>query len=228
MITAIAIDDEPLALEIIRTFSKQTGFIDLKKTFTGTREAMEYVKEQPVELMFLDIHMPGMSGIDFYKAAGQNAMVIFTTAFSEYALEGFNVSAIDYLLKPFKYARFLQACEKAREYKAYLQNKETSDNFLYIRADYTMHKIDFADIQYIEGMDNYIKFHLLNAKPILARMSMKTITEKLPEQDFIRVHRSYIVPVKKITSIKNKVISIGQVEIPVGLNYADKVSGLFS
>ena len=228
MIKTIAIDDEPLALEIIKAFCKKTPFLDLKKTFTGPAEAMEFVKSNPVDLMFLDVNMPGMSGLDFYKAAGKNAMAIFTTSHSEYALEGFNVSAVDYLLKPFKYARFLQAAERAREYMAYLHNKDASPQHLYIRADYIMHKIDIADIIYIEGMDNYIKLHLAGHKPVIARMSMKAISEKLPEQDFVRVHRSYIVSSKKITGVRNKTVFIGETEIPVGLNYAEKLTALFS
>lgn len=228
MITAIALDDEPLALEIIKAFCGRIDFLDLKRTFTSPTEAMTYLKDNPVDLMLLDINMPGITGIEFFKAAGNESLVIFTTAYSEYAVEGFNISATDYLLKPFKFTRFLQAVEKAREHINYLNSNAPATQYLYIRADYSTQKILIDDIQYIEGMDNYIKLHLADKKPILARMSMKTIAEKLPEPSFIRVHRSYIIPLNKITAVKNKMIYMGETEIPIGLNYYDNFMSFFN
>ncbi len=228
MITAIAIDDEPLALEIIKTFCEKVDYISLKLMFTSTVEAQEYLKSNPTDLLFLDINMPGISGIDFFKAYGQNSMVIFTTAYSEYAVEGFNINAIDYLLKPFKFSRFMQAVEKAKDHLSHVSNTDVSSQYLYIRADYSLQKIAFSDIFYIEGMDNYVKLHLIGKKPILVRMSMKTMVEKLPEGDFIRVHRSFIVSTKHITSVKQKSVYLEKLEIPIGLNYADNVATFFS
>ncbi|MBS1772225.1 MAG: response regulator transcription factor [Bacteroidetes bacterium] len=228
MITAIAVDDEPLALEVINTFCKEVDFIELQKTFTETAEALKYIKKYPVDLLFLDIKMPAMSGIDFYKSIFQNTMVIFTTAYTEYAVEGFNLSAVDYLLKPFEQGRFMQAVEKARDYYNYKNSSASSENkYLYIRADYSLVKLALDDILYIEGLDNYLKIHLVNAKPVIARMSMKSMADKLPEKNFVRVHRSYIVPLDRIIMFRNKTIYVGAAEIPVGTSYMDVVQQLF-
>lgn len=228
MINAIAIDDEPLALNVIKAFCYNLDFIDLKATFTETSEALKYLRNYPVDLLFLDIKMPAMSGIDFYKSVPHKTMVIFTTAYSEYAVDGFNLSAIDYLLKPFENERFLQAVNKANEYYKYLNKQEISSNqYLFVRADYSLVKIALSDIIYIEGLDNYLKIHLLNNKPIIARMSMKAVMDKLPENDFLRVHRSYIVSFGKVNFVRNKIIHIADVEIPIGTNYNDAVAGRF-
>ncbi len=228
MITAIAIDDEPLALDIISTFCRKIEYIDLKQTFTETGEAFEYLKTDPVDLLFLDINMPFLSGIDFYKKVGKDTMVIFTTAYSKYAVEGFNLNAADYLLKPFDFQRFLQAVEKAREYHNYLNVKEkTEHKYLFVRLDYSLVKITIADILYVEGLDNYIKFHFDNEKPLLIRMSMKAVMEKLPIDNFVRVHRSFIIPMSKATAFRNKTIYLKEKEIPVGTNYIEQVTALF-
>jgi len=226
--TAIAVDDEPLALEVIKAFCSRVDFIDLKKAFTETGEALEYIAKEPVDLLFLDINMPSMTGIEFYKQAPKSTMVIFTTAFSEYAIEGFNLSAIDYLLKPFSFARFVAASEKAKEYHAFMHQKDTAvQQYLFVRVDYSMMKIAIADISYIEGLDNYVKLHFDNGKSQLVRMSMKAITEKLPDNEFLRVHRSYIVPLSRVSSVRNKIIHLGKTEIPVGTNYVEEVSKRF-
>lgn len=228
MIKAIAIDDEPLALVIIETFCSRTDFIQLEKTFTDTVEAQKYLRKYPVDLMFLDINMPAMSGLDFYKAVPQQTMVIFTTAYSEYAVEGFNLSAVDYLLKPFDFDRFLQAVNKVKDYKNVMNSKEESEKHLFIRSDYSLMKIDISEIAYIEGLDNYIKLHFkTDKKPILTRMSMKAMEEKLSPKQFMRVHRSFIVPLDDVLSVRNKVIFLGNKEIPIGTNYIDKVYAFF-
>lgn len=228
MINAIAIDDEPLALNVIKAFCYNLDFIDLKATFTETSEALKYLRNYPVDLLLLDIKMPAMSGIDFYKSVPHKTMVIFTTAYSEYAVDGFNLSAIDYLLKPFENERFLQAVNKANEYYKYLNKQEISTNqYLFVRADYSLVKIALSDIIYIEGLDNYLKIHLQNSKPIIARMSMKAVMDKLPEKDFLRVHRSYIVSFGKVNYVRNKIIHITDAEIPVGTNYNDTVAERF-
>jgi DNA-binding LytR/AlgR family response regulator len=228
MITAIAIDDEPPALKVIEAFCKEFGFMDLQKTFTRTDEAANYLKKFPVDLLFLDIQMPSISGIDFYKNVAQHTMVIFTTAYSEYAVEGFSLSAIDYLLKPFTKERFGQAVQKANDYAGYLrQSHKHIADFVFIRADYTLHKIAFNDIIFIEGLDDYIKIQLENNKPIVARMTMKAIMEKLPEQHFIRVHRSFIVAIKRVLQVRNKVIYLGDVRINIGQSYEAAVAEKF-
>jgi DNA-binding LytR/AlgR family response regulator len=222
MIKATAIDDEPPALKVIEHFCGRTEDILLEKTFTMPAEALKHLRKFPVDLLFLDIQMPSVNGIDFYKSVKQDTMVIFTTAFSEYAVEGFNVSAVDYLLKPFTFARFQQAAAKATDYYNYKKQGNTeTPKYLFIRADYSLLKIALTDIVYIEGLDDYIKLHLINSQPVVARMTMKAILEKLPANDFIRVHRSYIVPFNRIESYRNKLITIAGEEIPTGSSYEE-------
>jgi len=226
MITAIAIDDEPLALKIVSHFCGQINFIDLQKTFTKTDDALQYLEKNNIELLFLDIQMPGRTGIDFYKQVGQDVMVIFTTAYTEYAVEGFNVNAVDYLLKPFSFDRFLIAADKAVKEKRMRENVH-GNSHLVVRADYKQHRIDFSDILLIEGLDDYIRIHLKGKTPITARFSMKNIIEKLPDTEFVRVHRSYIIPIRKIKSIFNKTVQIEDFIIPIGDTYKDAVAKYF-
>jgi DNA-binding LytR/AlgR family response regulator len=225
MITAIAIDDEPPALKVVENFCKRVDYIDLKKTFTRPKEALEYLKAHPVDLLFLDIQMPSLTGIDLYRSV-KNTMVIFATAYSEFAVEGFNLNAVDYLLKPFTYERFQQAIEKAKKEQKLL--KESADvPYLFIRADYSLVKIELTDILYIEGLDDYLKIHLGSRKPLVARMTMKNILELIPSGEFVRIHRSYIVPVKRIKAIKNKTVVIPELELPIGNSYEEKFLEIF-
>lgn len=223
MMKAIAIDDEPLALKVIEHFCRQTEAIELEKTFTNTAEALRHLKKFPVDLLFLDIQMPGKNGIDFYRQLDNDIMVIFTTAYSEYAVEGFNVNAVDYLLKPFSFERFLTATDKA--VKETRSRQATGEqNHLLIRADYKLHRIEFDDIILIEGLDDYIRIHLKGKSTITTRISMKSILEKLPATTFLRVHRSYIVPLRKIKTIYNKTIQIDDFVIPIGDTYKDEIN----
>lgn len=218
MLKAIALDDEPLALEVLQNFCDQIEEIHLEKTFTKSEDAFKHLKKYPVDLLFLDINMPSISGIDFYKKLPHKTMVIFTTAYSEYAVEGFNLSAIDYILKPFTFSRFQQAVAKAHsQWK--LQNQNPEQQYLFIRADYSLIKILFSDILFIEGLDDYLKIHIQNQKTVVARMTLKAILEKLPSADFVRVHRSFIVPISKIDKVRNKIIYINDEEIPVSASY---------
>jgi DNA-binding LytR/AlgR family response regulator len=226
MISAIAIDDELPALSLLENFCKRTDFIDLQKTFNKPNEALRYLQQFPADLLFLDINMPSLSGIDLYKIIKQSTMVIFTTAYSEYAVEGFNLNAIDYLLKPFTFERFMQAVNKAKS--AAKQNEEQKEKYLFIRADYSLIKIAIDDILFIEGLDDYLKIHIHNDKPLIARMTLKSILEKLPLADFIRVHRSYVVPFRRIKSVRNKMISIENEEIPIGNSYEENFLKLFN
>lgn len=226
MIHAIAIDDEPLALQVINHFCEKIDFIKLEKTFTKQNEAQKYINNYPVDLIFLDIQMPNKNGIDFYKILEKDIMVIFTTAFSEYAVEGFNLNATDYLLKPFSFERFETAVQKARnEYQ--FRHMTNAQTHLMIRADYKLYRIEFEDIKYIEGLDDYIQIHLENKSKIVARFSMKNIISKLPENLFIRVHRSFIVPIKKVRTIQNKSLFIDDASIPIGDTFKEDVQNLF-
>lgn len=220
MITAIAIDDEPLALKVIETFCDKVDFIRLEKTFTQPNEALKHLKKFPTDLIFVDIHMPSITGINLVKALPHTAMVIFTTAFSEYAATSYELNAIDYLLKPINFKRFQQAVNKAQEYYNYIQKKDQSvEKYIFIRADFSLIKIPLADILYIEGLADYLKIHLKDRKAVVARMTMKDLLEKLPSEDFIRVHRSFILPFNRIQSVRNQIISIPEKEIPIGKTY---------
>ncbi|TDL99550.1 MAG: DNA-binding response regulator [Flavobacteriaceae bacterium] len=214
MITAIALDDELPSLEIIQLFCQRLDFVDLQKTFLKTSLANEYLEQNPVDLIFLDINMPSRNGMDFKRALSQDTMVIFTTAYKEYALESYEVGAVDYLLKPFGFERFKVAVEKAMEHKKMHSTSETG--FLYFKVDHGLVKVFFEEILYIEGLDNYIKIHHTKGKPLVVRMTMVGILEKLPSSQFCRVHRSFIVSLNKITLIKNKTLFLGETQISLG------------
>jgi DNA-binding LytR/AlgR family response regulator len=228
MITAIAIDDEPPALKIIENFCGQQDTVNLIKTFTKPNEALKYLRKYPVDLLFLDIQMPSLSGLNFYKEIEQVSMVIFTTAFSEYAVEGFNLNAIDYLLKPYTFERFMIAVNKARDFHAFAHQKEKStQEYLFIRVDYSLVKVKIADILFIEGLDDYLQIYLADQRKIVPRMTMKNILSKLPAEEFIRVHRSFIVPLKRIQQVRNKMILAGGREIPLGSSYEEDFYKVF-
>jgi len=227
MIRAIAIDDEPLALTIIEHLCMKNADIVIEKTFTSQQDALQYLDKFPVDLMFLDIQMPEKDGISFYKSLEVKPMVIFTTAFDHYAVEGFNVNAVDYLLKPVAYERFETAVEKAKKVKQFNANTN-QDAFILIRADYKLNKIPIKDILFIEGLDDYIQIHIEGKSKIVARMSMKNIMELLPASEFIRIHRSFIVPIRKVTSVQTKQVHIGEREFPVGETYKSNVLSLLT
>jgi DNA-binding LytR/AlgR family response regulator len=228
MINCIAIDDEPPALELLKKYCSQIGYLDLKKTYTRTSEATQYLENFPVDLLFLDIAMPDISGLEYYKSLKESKLVIFTTAFSEYAVEGFTLSAVDYLLKPIKFSRFEQAVIKTRDYLEYLtySNRE-NDNYLFVRSEYKLHKISLSEIRFIEGLDTYIRIFTDNTKSIISHISLKGICERLPQNMFLRVHRSFIVNTKKIISYSNRLINIGDKQIPVGISYEGSVKNFF-
>ncbi|WP_322970187.1 LytTR family DNA-binding domain-containing protein [Faecalibacter sp. LW9] len=223
MIKAIAVDDEPLALMVIENYCARNQHVELVKTFSNLKDAQKYMNQFQIDLLFLDIQISRSNGMDFYKGLEHKVPVIFTTAFSEYAIEGFNVAALDYLLKPIEYERFDEAIQKA--VLIIVDKKLAEDqNFLTIRADYKLNKIPYDEILYLEGLDDYVKIHLNDGKKITARISMKGMQEKLPDHLFLRVHRSYIVPLNKIKSFQNKILSLGEIEIPVGDTYKSIVA----
>jgi len=221
MIKAIALDDELLALKVIENYCNQIPDLQLEKTFHKQSDALKYLNKFPVDLLFLDIQMPQKNGLDFYKSIDQNTKVIFTTAFSEYAVDAFEINAVDYLLKPFSFERFLKAVEKAREI-----SRDSASNTLFIRADYKLHKINFQDILFVEALDDYIKIHLSDGTKITTRLTMKNIQERLHDVNFARIHRSYLVSVHHIKSIANKSVKIEDFVIPVGEKYKDELQKL--
>jgi len=227
MIRCIAIDDEPLALKQIASYIDKTPFLDLIGQFESALQAISFLQDNEVDLMFVDINMPDLSGMDFVKSLNNPPKVIFTTAYSEYALEGFRVDAVDYLLKPIGYSDFLKASEKAKERIQPKAGEKTEvhsdDKFLFIKSEYKILRINLSNIKYIEGMREYVRIHLSNEKPVMALMSMKKMEEFLPNDQFMRVHRSYIVNLAKITTIeRNRIVFDEKVYIPVSEQYKPK------
>jgi DNA-binding LytR/AlgR family response regulator len=224
--TGIAIDDEPLALEVIRNYVADTPLVRLVNTFTDAIQALAFLRIQPVDLIILDIQMPDISGIQLLQSLKQRPMVIFTTAYAEYAVKGFELEAVDYLLKPIKFDRFVSALEKARNLMAMRAAvmPEAADDFLSVKSGYGTVRINFSDILYIEGLDDYIKIHFIDGKrPVLSLMSLKSILEKLPEDRFMRVHRSFIVSLNNVRSVRKKHIFLDALKIPIGETYAEAV-----
>lgn len=227
MIRAIALDDEPLALTILEHLCDKHEDIVLEKTFTVQQDVLLYLDKFPVDLLFLDIQMPEKDGVSFYKSLNTKPLVIFTTAFDHYAIEGFNVNAVDYLLKPIAFERFEQAIDKVKKIKV-LALTANEDAFILIRADYKLNKIYLKDIQYIEGLDDYIQIYIDGKNKIVARMSMKNILEQLPTNDFLRIHRSFIVPANRITSVQAKQVYLNDKEFPIGDTYKNAVLDLLT
>ncbi len=219
MITAIALDDEPLALKMLESFCSKHPEIDLVKTFADPEKAAKYLRKFPVDLIFLDINMPSVSGTDFYQSLQRALPVIFCTAYAEYAVEGFNLKAVDYLLKPYTYERFEQAVSRLKERYVNLGSNNNEDAHFYVRSDYSLVKVVLADILFIESLDDYLKIHLKDSTEIITRMTLVNITRKLPTDRFIRVHRSYVVATENIKSIRNKSISLAGRVIPIGNSY---------
>jgi DNA-binding LytR/AlgR family response regulator len=229
MINAISIDDEPLALTVIQSLCNKNENINLQKTFTQPNEALKHLRKFPADLIFCDIQMPAMTGINLVKSLQQNTMVIFTTAFSEYAVASYELKAIDYLLKPINQKRFNQAIDKAQDYFNYINKKEQSGNAtIFVRSDFSLVKIPLADILYIEGLADYLKIHIKNRKPVMARMPMKEMMERLPSADFIRVHRSFILPFSKIEAVRGNLIFIKDQSFPIGRTYTEEFFSRYS
>ncbi len=226
MILCIAIDDEPLALKQIAGYIDKTPFLDLIAHFESALQAISFLQKNEADLMFVDINMPDLSGMDFVKSLNNPPKVIFTTAYSEYALEGFRVDAIDYLLKPIGYSEFLKAAEKANE-RIHLKEGENAevhgnDKFLFIKSEYKILRINLSDIKYIESMREYVRIHSTNEKPVMALMRMKKLEEFLPKTNFMRVHRSFIVNLDKITTVeRNRIVFDKNIYIPVSQQYKE-------
>ena len=224
MIRALALDDEPPALQVLSNFCANTEGVTLLQTFTRPRELLDYLAQHPVDLLFLDINMPTVNGLSFYKSIPQKIPVIFTTAYSEYAVESYEVNAVDYLLKPYALNRFQQAIDKVKS-TLYFTPSDQNHNVLEsqhltLRVEYSLVKVNFKDILYIEALDNYLKVQLVNQDRLITRMTIKAICEKLPAKQFIRVHRSFIVALEHIEGVRNRIITLknGQ-SIPLGRYY---------
>jgi len=228
MLKAIAIDDEPIALEVVKSLSSKIAFIELLDCFTNAFEAIDFLQKEKVDLIFLDIKMPDISGIDFLKSLSHPPMIIFTTAYSEHAVQSFELDAIDYLLKPFSLSRFLKACNKANEQLLFRNKIATAlpePSAIFIKSGYEQIKVEPADILYVESSGNYMQFVLDNRK-IASRLTMSEVEALLPALDFIRIHRSYIVSKKQIQKMDRKSIWIKQTELPIGAAYVLEIEKL--
>lgn len=223
----IAIDDEPLALRLVSDYVSKTPFLELVGSYDNPLDAIEFLDVQPVDLIFADIQMPDLTGIEFARSLGNTPKIIFTTAYEKYAIEGYKLNAIDYLLKPFSYEEFLRAAQKARKLNELETNAtpsiEVNNQFLFLKSEYKIRRINFNDILYIEGLKDYIKVYINGEiKPIISLNSLKSLEQKLPETGFMRVHRSFIVNLNRIGTIEHSRIIFGKTYIPVSDLYKEK------
>ncbi len=232
MIRCLAIDDEPLALELLEDNISKVPFLQLIAACDNAMEAMKVMQQEPIDLLFLDIQMPGLTGLQFIQSMPVPPMIILITAYEKYALEGYNLDVTDYLVKPVSLDRFVKACNKAKLlFDLRTQQKSAGitviPGYFFVNVDYSLVKITVSDIIYIEGLKDYIRIHLKSTqRPIVTRMPMKTIEEQLPASDFIRIHKSYIVSVSFITAIRKSSVFIDNLELPVSDSYRDAVTNL--
>ena len=226
MIRCLAIDDEPLARKKMAAYIEKTPFLELVDTCESAFDALSIIQKQEIDLLFLDINMPDFNGMDFAKSLDKAPRIIFTTAYSEYAIEGYKVDAIDYLLKPIDYPAFLKAANKANQSlnKASTLPEELSfkEDFLFIKSEHKIIKINLKDITYMESMREYVRIHLKNRSPLMTLISMKKLEESVPSDIFMRVHRSFIVNLQSITTIeRNRIVYDEKTYIPVSEQYRE-------
>jgi two-component system LytT family response regulator len=221
MMNCIIVDDEPLARDILEEFAGKVPFLTVKAACKNGFEALEVLQKEKIDLVFLDIQMPDINGIQLYESLSYRPMVIFTTAYSNYAVTGFDLDAVDYLVKPFAFQRFMKAVNKAYEQFSTVRPATPGDarDFMFVKDGTKMVKVAFDDILYLEGMKDYIKLVLKEKKMVLTLMSMQHMMEKLPAEKFVRIHRSYIVPLSKIELVEKNRVVIGGKHLPVGNSY---------
>ena len=230
MIKCIAIDDEPLALQQLKTYISRVGFLDLVEACPSAAKAKEVLDREPVDVMFCDINMPDLRGLDFVRSLADPPMVVFTTAYSEYALEGFKVNAIDYLLKPFGFEEFEKSALKVKAQYDLLRKSEISemdsDDSIFFKTDYKIVRVEVGKIVYVEGMSEYLKIFLEGRKePVIVLLSMRKLDERLPSTHFMRVHKSYLVNLRKISQVsKGQILMTNGVTIPIGDLYRDSLN----
>ncbi len=231
IIKCAIVDDEPLAVEFLASYVKKIPFLELCGKYSNATDALHGIGEEPVDLLFLDIQMPELNGLELSKMVPENTRIVFTTAFNQYAVDGFRVNALDYLLKPISYADFLEASNKALQWFQLVQQNEQQaqaatpapeeeQRSIFVKSEYKLLQIDLDDIRYIEGLKDYVKIYTEQSQhPILSLMNMKAIEQMLPASRFIRVHRSFIVQKSKIREIERNRIVFGDVYIPIGDSY---------
>ena len=230
-INCAIIDDEPLAAELLSSYAAKTPFLNLVGVYNSAVEAIRTLRSEPVDLLFLDIQMPELSGLEFATILPPETLIIFTTAFDRYAIDSYKVNTVDYLLKPIAYDNFLKAADKAlrRIVDSKKQATYAADRFIYVKSDYKLVRIDLDDIMYIEGVKDYVRIILANSsQPVMCLMNMRTLEEYLPTPEFLRVHRSYIVHMSKVQSIDRFRFVFGDTYIPISESYKDVVNDYLS
>jgi len=221
----IIIDDEPLAVDLLKSYAVQIPFLELSGTFNNAVDAIPVINSGNVNLVFLDINMPNINGLEFSKTLPASVKIIFTTAYDQYAIEGFRINALDYLLKPISHADFLQAANRALDWFKLAEpvHGTSANNSIFVKSGYRIEKIDFGNILYIENQKDYVTFHLENSNDTISSlMSMQSLEDKLPSAQFMRVHRSFIVNLDKIKTIERNCIVFGKVYIPVSETYKNR------
>ncbi len=239
----IIIDDEPLAINVVESYCNALGSLTVVKTFTNALEALDFLNSNTIDLVFSDIEMPQISGIDFIKSIENNRpFFIFTTAYPQYALEGFDLNATDYLVKPIPFPRFIKAINRVKELLSLNQKQkyieanlssagyenQLQDDFIFIKSEYENLKLNVSEILFIQGLKDYLKIFMANSRPVLTLMNFRQILLKLPNKYFIRVHRSYVVNVSKIDSIQKNKIVLNNERIPIGEVYKNEVYSRFN
>ena len=228
-ISCAIIDDEPLAAGLLESYARKTPYLQLVGTYNSAIQAMKDLRDNPVQLLFLDIQMPELSGVEFAKILPKDTRVIFTTAFPQYAVEGYKVNALDYLLKPISYEDFLKSTDKALEWFSIIQRQDAyrRDRFMFVKTDYKLQRVNLDDILFIEGLKDYVRFYLKDGEKVMSLMSMKKLEEYLPRPEFLRTHRSYIVHMTETPLVDRFRIVFGENYIPVSENYKDDVQNYF-
>lgn len=229
-IRCLIVDDEPLALNLLESYVRRTPFLDLIGRCGSAFEAMEVLNREPADLLFLDIQMPDLSGLEFSRTLHNGPRVVFTTAFEQYAVEGFKVDALDYLLKPFSYAEFLRAAQKAKTWFEHMKTPAPPDtapipsaDYIFVKSEYRLVRINLREVLFFEGLKDYVKIHLEGqSKPVLSLMSLKALDEQLPPDQFMRVHRSFIIRLDKVETVERGRIIFGKTQIQVADNYREK------
>lgn len=222
IINCLIIDDEPWALDLLEEFIKKIPYLNLVARCEGPTEAFRYFEKEKIDLVLLDIRMPDWSATQFLKTLNKKPAVIFVTAHNEFAVEGFELEAIDYLLKPVPFERFIAAVNKAYEYISYRKTRSLlkKDDFLFIKTAHKIQKIFYSDILYLEGLKDYTKIHLVDSKkPFVTLQSLKYFENRLPHEDFIRIHRSYIISLRKVDTVSRKAVLLGETELPCSEHY---------
>ena len=228
-ISCAIIDDEPLAAGLLESYARKTPYLQLVGTYNSAILAMKDLRDNPVQLLFLDIQMPELSGVEFAKILPKDTRVIFTTAFPQYAVEGYKVNALDYLLKPISYEDFLKSTDKALEWFSIIQRQDAyrRDRFMFVKTDYKLQRVNLDDILFIEGLKDYVRFYLKDGEKVMSLMSMMKLEEYLPRPEFLRTHRSYIVHMTETPLVDRFRIVFGENYIPVSENYKDDVQNYF-